>query len=130
VVYFRRDLGTGRNRVLDSQALARRIVEIAEDKQASDIVLLDLRSISILADYFVICSAGSDRQIKAVTESVTEVLRKEAGARVLHVEGTADSGWVLMDYGAVIVHVFAPAERQFYRLEELWSQAVPVVHIQ
>ncbi len=130
MVYFRRDLGTGRNRVLDSQALARRIVEIAEDKQASDIVLLDLRSISILADYFVICSAGSDRQIKAVTESVTEVLRKEAGARVLHVEGTADSGWVLMDYGAVIVHVFAPAERQFYRLEELWSQAVPVVHIQ
>lgn len=120
----------GRNRDLDSQALARRIVEIAEDRQATAIVLLDLQPISIIADYFVICSAGSERQIHAVIDAIEDGLRNEDGVRALHVEGTADSGWVLLDYGSVIVHVFAPAQREYYRLEELWSQAVPVVTIQ
>jgi ribosome-associated protein len=92
--------------------------------------LLDIRQIAILADYFVICSGSSDRQIKAIADSITDTLREESGVRTLHVEGTADSGWVLLDYGAVIVHVFAPVQREFYRLEELWSQAVPVVTIQ
>ena len=104
-------------------------MEVAEDRQASDIALLDIRPISILADYFVICSAGSERQIKAVTDAIQGPLRDEGRGRPLHVEGTADSGWVLMDYGSVIVHVFSPAQRQYYRLEELWSQGVPLVHI-
>jgi len=115
--------------VLESEALARRVVEIAEDRQASDIALLDIRPISILADFFVICSAGSERQIKAVTEAIQRTIQEEAATRPLHVEGTTDSGWVLLDYGSVIVHVFSPAQREYYRLEELWSQGVPVVHI-
>jgi ribosome-associated protein len=88
-----------------------------------------LRSISLLADYFVICSGDSDRQIKAIVDEVTEKTKVE-GVRPLHIEGDSSSGWVLVDYGGVIVHVFAPAVRGYYQLEKLWSDASTVVRIQ
>jgi ribosome-associated protein len=115
---------------LDAQTLARRIVEIASDKQASDIVLLDIRPVATVADYFVIASTMSDRQMTAVVRDLEEILREEAGIRPLRVEGVAASGWVLIDYGDVIVHLFSAEQRAFYRLEELWSTAVPLVRMQ
>ena len=75
------------------------------------------------------CSGESERQIKAIYEEIEQVLKKE-GILPHHREGALDSGWLLFDYGDVIVHIFAPAEREFYQLAELWSQAVPVVRIQ
>jgi ribosome-associated protein len=114
----------------DPQELARRIVELASDKQASDIVLLDIRSMSAVADYFVICTTLSERQMTAVVRDVVDQLRDEIHARPLRVEGKGASGWVLIDYGDVVVHVFGPEQRAFYRLEELWSAAVPLVRMQ
>jgi len=90
---------------------------------------LDIRSISLLADYFVICSGESERQIKAIADEVTDEV-KEEGIRPLHIEGDSPSGWVLMDYGDVIVHIFAPVVRGYYQLEKLWSDASIVVRIQ
>ncbi|MCC6178256.1 MAG: ribosome silencing factor [Chloroflexi bacterium] len=115
---------------MDAQTLARRIVEIASDKQASDIVLLDIRPISAVADYFVVMSTASERQLTAVIRDIEEALRRDEAVRPLRIEGKAASGWVLMDYGDVIVHIFSAEQRSFYRLEELWSAAVPLVRVQ
>ena len=109
--------------------MARKVVEVATNKQASDIVLLDVCEICSFASYFVICNGESKRQIKAICGEIEQVLKKE-GVLPYHREGTLDSGWLLFDYGDVIIHIFAPAEREFYQLAELWSQAVPVVRIQ
>ena len=114
---------------LEAQDLARQIVDLASEKQASDIVLLDLRKVSLLADYFVVCSGTSERQINALLDEMVERLRDTAHRRPLRREGTASSGWVLIDYGDVVVHIFAPAERDYYRLEELWSDATQVVRV-
>lgn len=102
---------------------------IAEDKQASDILLLDLRQVSLIADYFVVCSAASDRQITAIQDEIVARLDREADLTPQHVEGDPSSGWVLLDYGGVIAHIFSPAQRDYYRLEELWSAAQPLVRI-
>ncbi len=110
--------------------LARRIVDLASDKQASDIVLLDIRGVSLIADYFVICTAGSERQASAILKDLSERLLEEFGRKPLHTEGTPDSGWVLLDLGDVIVHVFSPAQRTFYNLEQLWAAATPIVRLQ
>ncbi len=90
---------------------------------------MDLRSVSLLADYFVICSGESERQVNAIVDEITEKT-KEEGVRPLHVEGDSSSGWLLVDYGGVIVHVFAPVMRDYYQLEKLWSDAAVVVRIQ
>ena len=105
------------------------MVEIASDKQAADIELLDVGEICSFASYFVICSGESERQIKAIYDEIEQVLKKE-GLLPHHREGALDSGWLLFDYGEVIVHIFAPNEREYYQLTELWSKAVPVVRIQ
>ena len=124
------DEPTGAGQLADPQALARRIVELASDKQASDIVLLDIRSMSAVADYFVICTTMSERQMTAVVRDVADQLREEGGSRPLRVEGKATSGWVLVDYGDVVLHVFGAEQRSFYQLEALWSAAVPLVRMQ
>ncbi|MFC1993587.1 ribosome silencing factor [Chloroflexota bacterium] len=109
--------------------VAHKAVEVASDKQASDVVLLDAREVCSFADYFVICSGESDRQIKTIYEEIEHVLKKE-GVKPLHREGTIGSGWLLLDFGDVIVHIFAPFEREYYQLDRLWSQAAPIVRIQ
>ena len=106
------------------------MVELAEDKQAADIALLDIRPISIVADYFVIFSGTSERQLNALTRDIAETLKREAQLSPLHREGDPSSGWVLLDYSDVVVHAFAPSEREYYQLEQLWSGAVPIVRIQ
>lgn len=105
------------------------MVEIASDKLAENIVLLDVRALTSIADYFVICSGTTERQVRAIAREVLEVLDKE-GITPLHDEGLTDSCWVLLDYGEVIVHIFTPAERDYYRLERLWNKAVTVLRIQ
>jgi ribosome-associated protein len=109
--------------------LARRIVELAEDKKAADIVLLDLGGLTTLADAFVICSGGSERQIDAIADGIVAGLRDE-GTRPIGREGTPESHWVLLDYGSVIVHVFTPPERDYYSLERHWSAARTVLRVQ
>jgi ribosome-associated protein len=114
---------------LEPRDLAHVIVDAIEERLGSDIVMLDLQDVSLLADYFVICSADSPPQFRAILEEV-EKRAKTAGGRRLRVEGEPDSGWVLLDYGAVVVHVFEPELRAYYNLEELWKQARLVVRIQ
>jgi ribosome-associated protein len=109
--------------------LARRIVELAEDKKAADIVLLDLGGLTTVADAFVICSGGSERQIDAIADGILGGLRGE-GLRPIGREGTPESHWVLIDYGAVIVHVFTPPERDYYQLERHWAAARMVLRVQ
>ena len=109
-------------------ALARRIVELAEDKKAADIVLLELYPLTTLADYFVICSGGSERQIAAIADGIASELR-DSKTRPIGREGTAASHWVLLDYGSVIVHIFTPPERDYYGLEKHWSEAKTVLRV-
>ena len=109
--------------------LARRIVELAEDKKAADIVLLDLAGLTTMADYFVICSGGSERQLEAIAGGIISGLRDER-IRSIGREGTAASHWVLVDFGSVIVHVFTPPEREYYGLEKHWSEARTILSVQ
>jgi len=92
-------------------------------------VLLDAQQICSFADYFVICSAESERQIGAIADEINKALKIE-GVLSHHSEGTIESGWVLLDFGSVIVHNFSASQRDYYKLDELWSDAVPVVTIQ
>ncbi|MDH4136288.1 MAG: ribosome silencing factor, partial [Anaerolineae bacterium] len=85
------------------------MVEFIADKKGSDIVLLDIRRVSLLADYFVICSGASERQVRAIADEILEKVKREAGIVPLNVEGAPSSGWMLVDYGSVIVHIFAPS---------------------
>jgi ribosome-associated protein len=90
---------------------------------------MDAREVCNFTDYFVICSGESARQLVAILEEIEHALKRE---KILphHYEGTADSGWLLLDYGAVIIHIFSPPEREHYCLEELWSNADTILRIQ
>jgi nicotinate-nucleotide adenylyltransferase len=109
--------------------IARRIVELIEDKKAADIILLDLAGLTTLADAFVICSGGSERQLDAIADGVIEGMRIEK-LRPIGREGTAASHWVLVDFGAVVVHIFTPPEREYYSLEKHWAEARVVLQVQ
>jgi ribosome-associated protein len=109
--------------------LARRIVELAEDKKAADIVLLDLTGQTAMADYFVIASGGSERQLDAIAEGIISGMR-DVKIHAFGREGTAASHWVLVDFGSVVVHVFTPPERDFYQLERHWSEAKTILRVQ
>lgn len=115
--------------VLQPVEHARLAVDLASDKQASDIVMLDIQGLSDFADYFVILTAESTRQIESLREDM-EMALKDVGATKHHREGTAQSGWVLLDYGDLIIHLFGPEERDFYHIEGAWSEAREVVRIQ
>ncbi|MFL5710609.1 MAG: ribosome silencing factor, partial [Chloroflexota bacterium] len=109
--------------------VARRIVELAEDKKAADIVLLDLGALTTMADYFVICSGGSERQLEAIASGIIGSLRDER-TKAIGREGTAASHWILVDFGSVIVHIFTPPEREYYGLEKHWSEAKTILSVQ
>ncbi len=114
---------------IEAVTLARRVVAVAEDKQASEIMLLDLRGLTTIADYFVICTADNERQLRAVLKAIDDEL-VQAGASNPRIEGSAETGWVLLDFSDVIVHLFSPEQREFYRIERLWKQAQPIVVVQ
>lgn len=120
---------TPRNRE-DALTLARMAVEAAADKKAENIILLDVRKLSSIADYFVICSGVVDRQLEAIAEHVQVVLRNEFMCKPRHIEGDGDAGWVLVDYVDVIIHVFTPSLRSYYNLEGLWASAPVLLRMQ
>jgi ribosome-associated protein len=99
-----------------------RAISAAEDKKATDVVVLDLRKAAAFADYFLICSGANPRQIRAIADAIMEALALD-GVKPAHVEGYERSEWVLIDYFDFIVHVFAPETRRFYGLERLWGNA-------
>lgn len=99
------------------------IAGYAADKKAIDVVELDLRGILAYTDYFVICCGNTDRQTKAIHDGIHEGMKKEHGLLPRRVEGLSQARWILMDYNDVVVHVFTPETRDFYRLEQLWGEA-------
>ncbi|MGQ9467738.1 MAG: ribosome silencing factor [Anaerolineae bacterium] len=115
---------------MESIDLAREIVSILEEKKAEDILLLDIHELTQLTDYFVLCSGTSDRQLRALESGLQEEVKKQLNISPLHVEGEPSSGWILMDYGAVVVHIFAPEVRSYYNLETLWRRGRVIVRIQ
>jgi len=115
--------------VLDSTELAQIIADVALDKKATDVVVLDIREQSVIADYFVICSGSNPRQIQAIASAIEERL-EQLNVTTRGYEGDAHTGWMLLDAGDVIIHIFGPMEREFYRLERLWSGAPSVVYMQ
>ena len=113
----------------EALALAHRIVDLAVDKKASEIVLIDIHTLTSIADYLIICSGGSERQLGGITSGIIEVLKDE-GVLPYGREGGPSAHWALIDYGSVVVHVMATPERDFYQLEKLWSDAPLLLHIQ
>ena len=105
------------------EELAQAIVEYAEDRKAVEIVQLDLRGMIGYTDYFVICSGRTERQTKAIHDAINEGLKSEHGRRPRRVEGLPGARWILMDYLDVVVHLFVPETREYYRLEQLWGEA-------
>ncbi len=113
---------------LEALALARQVTDWAADAKAEDIVLLDVRRSTYISDYFVICTATSERHLTSLSDRLRERAHEE-GIEPTHIEGTPDSGWLLIDYGDVILHIFSAALRDFYHLEKVWSDASVVVRV-
>lgn len=108
---------------LESRELLAEIARLAADKKAIEIVELDLREVLGYTDYFLICSGNTTRQTKAIHDGILEGLKREHGALPRRVEGASRADWILMDYLDVVVHIFTPQAREYYRLEELWGEA-------
>lgn len=115
---------------LEGLELAKILVDAIVDKHGSDILLLDVQPKCIFADYFLLCNGENDRQLRAMLNSVLEEAKKTAETLPNGVEGEPEGGWVLVDFGAVIVHIFAPETRRYYQLEELWRDARVIIRMQ
>ena len=109
--------------------LAHTIVEALEDKKGEDIILMDLEKISQFTSYFVICTGTSDRMLDALAEGAVDKVREKYAIKGA-AQGQSASGWVVVDFGSVIVHCFAPETRDFYRLEELWREGKTLLRLQ
>jgi ribosome-associated protein len=107
---------------MNSEQTAREIAELASDKKAIEIVELDLRRVLDYTDFFLICSGNTDRQTRAIHDAITQGLKHDHGILPRRVEGLAEARWILLDYLDVVVHVFTPETRAFYRLEQLWGE--------
>jgi len=114
---------TTRTDELTPEAVAAIVAELASDRKALDIVSLDLRSMAGFADYFVICTGRTDRQTRAIHDGIHYGLKTEHGLLPRQAEGVTEGRWILLDYLDVVVHIFTPETREFYRLEQLWGEA-------
>ena len=101
---------------------AKKIVKILDEKKAEDIKLIRISELTVLADYFIIANGTSNTHVRALAEEVEDVLGKEDGILPRSIEGRS-TGWILLDYGDIVVHVFTPADRDYYSLERLWKDA-------
>lgn len=110
----------------DSEKLARTCAEAVADKKAENIVLLDMRAVSDFTEFFLICSASSDPQLKAISSSIRGKVREDLGVNPSAADGFPTSQWLVLDYGSVICHLFVESKRAFYDLEGLWSDATRV----
>ncbi len=113
---------------LEPILLARKIVSTLEDKIAEDILLLDLRGVSDVADYFILANGTSERMLTSLSEAVDESIKKDTGIDPI-LEGQPNSGWLIMDYAYVVVHLLSPERREYYNLEELWHKAKVVLRL-
>ncbi|MBI5932054.1 MAG: ribosome silencing factor [Chloroflexi bacterium] len=101
---------------------ARAIVDIISDVKGEDVVLLDLRDVTVITDFFIICTGNSDRQLKAILEKISMGMKEKYDLRGARIEGNAQGGWVLVDYGDIVVHAFSEEQRDYYDLEGLWNK--------
>ena len=108
---------------VSSKEIACSAARAADEKKASDIVIQDVSGMLNVTDYFVICTAANRRRVEAVAQEIEDKLRKDYSVKPFSREGVEDAKWVLLDYGCVVVHIFQPAERDFYCLEQLWEKA-------
>jgi ribosome-associated protein len=115
---------------LEPIELARKIVDILTDAKGEDVLLLDVHDVTVATDYFILCNGASERQLGALRSNVREDVKQENDILPLRIEGTPSSGWILLDYGSVVVHLFIPELRAFYDLEDLWRDGRVVVRIQ
>lgn len=107
---------------MDSLELARHVVDVVEDRKAENIVLLDLRPDTVIADFFVIANGNSERQLRALVDYVREDVKANLKEIPFSMGGTPDSGWIILDYGDVVVHLFSETQRNYYNIEGLWSK--------
>lgn len=105
-----------------SLELADFIAKVMEDKKAEDIEVLEIKDLTVIADYFVICTGKSSTQISSICDEIQERL-EEHGIKAGHIEGLRSNNWILMDYGSVVAHIFSPADRDFYKLDRIWADA-------
>jgi ribosome-associated protein len=109
--------------VMSSEELARRVAELADAKQASDIVALDMRGLVSYTDFLIVCTARNERQARAIQDEVQGSLKRDDGLLAARVEGEREAHWILLDYLDCILHVFSSDTRDYYRLEALWGEA-------
>jgi ribosome-associated protein len=114
---------------LESLELAHLVVDTILDKKGSDIALLDIREQAVFANYFLLCNGENDRQLRALAESIRQDAKEKAEVLAEGIEGKPQSGWVLVDFGDLIVHLFSPEKRAFYDLEDLWDEAHVVLRM-
>lgn len=107
---------------VSAEQKAREAARAAREKKALDVVVLDVQGLSTVADYFLVCSGRSITHVETISDAILDALRA-SGVRPLHAEGVAESGWVLLDYGDVLIHVFLEETRLYYALERLWGDA-------
>jgi ribosome-associated protein len=107
----------------DSAALADQIAAIASDRKAIEIRVLDVREIVSYTDFFVVCSGNTERQTKAIHDAIYQALKDGQGLLPRRAEGVREARWILLDYLDCVLHIFTPAAREFYRLENLWGEA-------
>ena len=119
---------TEKTPTISSREMALAAAKAADEKKASDILVQEVGELIGVTEYFVIVTASNNRQVNAIIDAIEEAIRKEAGIHPLHREETRDGSWELLDYGSVVVHVFQPETREYYRLEALWNDA-PVIDL-
>ena len=109
-----------------SQKIAEEAVRIAEDKKGKEIILLDLKGVSIIADYFIVCSGESSVHMRSIAQEVEKSF-KERGIKLFNPQSLRNSGWILLDFGTVVIHIFSKEAREFYQLERLWADASKII---
>lgn len=121
-------MSSRKEHALEPREIALLAAEAAEDKKATDVVVLDVAEALVITAFFVVATGGNDRQVRSIAEEIETALREKAGIKPIGREGEREGTWVLLDFGDVVAHVFQPEERDFYRLEKLWS-GVPHVEL-
>lgn len=110
-------------------SLAHKVVNTLEEKKGENILLLDIKDLGSFTDYFVICDGVSERTLKALSNEVQKAVKQEFSIHAWGVEGKPEAGWILVDYGDVVLHLFSPEQRSYYQLEELWNKGKVLLHI-
>ncbi|PJF44405.1 MAG: ribosome silencing factor [Phototrophicales bacterium] len=124
------NLQTSNPSKVEPQELARSVVNIIEEMKGEDIVLIDIQELTHVTDYFIVCTSDNERQAKAIVDRIREDIKEAYHLLPWQIEGTATGGWILMDYGHVVVHVFDQDQRDYYDLEGLWQAGRVLLRIQ